>query len=422
MISLFFSLLLVINPVYQSTMVDTLTLEQAYQSAYENYPTAKKITLQNKITAINLDIINTGYYPQITVNGKATYQSEVPHLGSGGSPFPTISKDQYEASVNVTQTIYNGGVTGIQKELQQAKGRQQVNSIEVSLYQIRGQVNQVYYGILLSQKQLKSTMLVIKNLQKQFSTIKSKVKHGVMLASKLHVLEAELIKARQDSAAIQSNTKAGYDVLGLLMGGRVAFGTPLRLPEININYQALKPLRPRLSLFKSSINLLQTQEELAAAKKWPRLSAFGKAAYGRPGFNFLKDDLHGYYMVGLTLQWDVWDFVNSDRHAEILQIKQQQVVQDQKGFLLQVNTKLQRIKEDIQTINENIKRDKKIAILRKQIVEASASQLKYGVITASDYVTALTKLSRAQLSLFINRVQLSQAKMNYLTTLGIPLK
>lgn len=420
--SILFSFLIAISPGYQSVPGDTLTLERAYQLAYENYPTAKKIALQHKITALNARIAQTGYYPQVTVKGRATYQSEVPEFPSPNPIFPTLSKDQYEVSLNVVQTIFNGGIIGIQKKLQKVKGQQQVNSIQVELYQIRRQVNQVYYGILLSQKQLKSTILVIENLEKQIAAIKSKVEHGVLLPSRLHVLKAELIKARQDSAAVRANIRAGYDILSLLVGKKISYGTELKLPTVHVNYRMLKPKRPRLDLFQSSLKVLETRQELAEAQKWPQLAAFGKFAYGRPGLNFLNDDFHGYYIIGLKLQWDFWDLINSDRRTKILQLKQQQIIQDRRAFKIQLNTRLERISENIETIKENIKRDKQIVALRKQIVEASASQLKHGVITASDYVTALTKLSQARLSLFLNRVKLSQAKVNYMTVLGVPLK
>jgi hypothetical protein len=41
------------------------------------------------------------------------------------------------------------------------------------------------------------------------------------------------------------------------------------------------------------------------------------------------------------------------------------------------------------------------------------------VITATEYVTELTRANQARLSLYINRVRLAQAKAEYLTTLGI---
>ncbi|HLR76987.1 MAG TPA: TolC family protein [Balneolaceae bacterium] len=418
--TLIFSFLLSFNPACQPTPGDTLTLKDAYNLAYQSYPTAKKVALQQKITDLNNQIARSAYFPQITVEGKATYQSEVPEFPSPNPVFPTISKDQYEASLNVIQTIFNGGAVGKRKELQKAKGQQQVDATKVDLYQIRKQVNQVYYGILLSQQELKTIGLLLKNLKERLSTVRSQVEHGALLASQQYILQAELINVEQDSAATQSNIAAGYGVLSELIGQKVALSTALALPEVPVNYKTLEPQRPQYQLFKSSLNVLEQQQEVAQAGKWPHLSAFGTASYGRPGLNFLNDDFHGYYMVGLQLKWGLWDLVNAGRQGQSLQIQQKQLIQDRKAFTLQLNAQLERINGRIQALRENIERDKQIVHLRKKIVESSASQLKHGVITATEYVTELTSLGQAQLAMFVHRVQLSQAKTDYMTTLGAP--
>src|SRR5690625_6418082 len=85
---------------YGIAQPDSISLKYCYQRANEHYPTAQNISLQEKITELNVRIANTGYFPDITVNGQASYQSEVTEIGlpGGGGP-PGISKDQYEASV-----------------------------------------------------------------------------------------------------------------------------------------------------------------------------------------------------------------------------------------------------------------------------------------------------------------------------------
>ncbi|HLR76954.1 MAG TPA: TolC family protein, partial [Balneolaceae bacterium] len=149
-ITFLFSFLLVTHPLAQTAPADTLTLPHAYELMYQNYPEAKNIELQKKIESLNVTIANTGYYPQIKVKGRATYQSEVTgfDLPADIGPEP-LSKDQYRASVSVVQNIFNGGAVGLQKEMQKTISRQKANTTEVSLYKMRRQLNQVYYGILL---------------------------------------------------------------------------------------------------------------------------------------------------------------------------------------------------------------------------------------------------------------------------------
>lgn len=416
-------LLITIGSFQQQAPADTLSLQYCYQQVQETYPTSKNIELQRQITDLNTRIAQTAYYPQVNVNGKASYQSEVTSFGMpGGGGSMGVSKDQYEASLNITQSIYNGGAVGIRKELEQAKGQQEIYSTKVEMHKVRSQIDQVYYGILLSQKQGKANALLTEELRKRLKTVRSQVKNGMLLPSQQKILEAELIKAKQDSADIQSNINAGYQVLSELIGEDVATSSQLKLPNLKVGLAGLQSQRPEYNLFQSSKATIEQQQELAGTQKWPTVSAFGTAAYGRPGLNFLNDDFHDYYIVGLRLRWNFWDFRNASREQQALKIQQQKITQNQRAFTRQLHASLDRIRERITTIRENIERDKEIIELRRQIVEESASQLENGTITATEYVTELTRAQQAELSLLMNRVRLVQVQTEYATMLGIPLK
>jgi len=404
--------------LFQPSTSDSLSLQACYQLAQKNYPTAKKIELQQKITDLNTRIANTRYFPQIEVNGKATYQSEVTNIGPMG---PTISKDQYQLGLDVTEPIYKGGAIGIQKKLEQAKGQQEVNSVYVDLHKLREQVNQVYFGILLSKKQSQTEELLMKNLRQQLETVRAQVQNGALLPSQAHVLKAELIKANQDSAEIQSNIQAGYQVLGELIGKEVSKDTDLLLPNTNPNPMGTIQ-RPEYDLFQSTKHTLDYQKKLIQANKYPQLAAFGSAAYGRPGYNFLNNDFHDFYMVGLKLSWNFWDWSNASDKKRALTIQQKTVDQNKRAFTRQVRASLDRIRSQIASLKEKIDRDSDIINLRQQVVKETASQLKNGVVTATEYVTVLTKANQAKLALEIHKVQLRQAQIDLETTLGNSFK
>lgn len=398
---------------------DTISLSDCYEVAYENYPTADKIELQKRITDLNVRIAHSGYYPEVQLSGKASYQSEVPEFQFPGGGASVISKDQYEAAVNVNQSVYNGGVNGIRKDLEKARGEQEINNTKVELHQIRKQVDQVYFGILLSRQQEKSSELLMQNLKEQLKTVRSRVENGVLLPSQQHILQAELLRAEQDSVSIQSNIKAGYRVLSEITGTHIDPHTTLRLPAIEADYREVQPRRPEYDLFGSSRDLLEQQKKLNSTQKLPGISAFGTAAYGRPGLNFLEDDFHSYYMVGVRLRWNIRDAFNANRKNETLHISRQKIIRDEQAFTKQLNVTLNRIDERIASILENIDRDEKIITLREKVVQESGSQLKNGVITATEYVTELNRTNQARLSLLMNKIRLAQARAEYLTALGV---
>lgn len=416
----FIALLFVAGAMQQPATPDTLTLQDCYDRAAENYPLARNIELQEKIMKLNVQIAQTGYFPDVSLNGRASYQSEVTEFGlPGGGGAPAISKDQYEASLNISQAIFNGGATGIRKELERLAGEKEIQSIKVELHKIRSQIDQVYFGILLSQQQSEATRLFMEELEKRLQTVRSMVNNGAVLPSQQHILQAELIKARQDSARIRSNIRAGYAVLGELIGEGVPADTELSLPEIRADLPAMAPERPEYELFKTSEQLLDRQAQLAESRKLPGLSAFGTLGYGRPGYNFLNDDFHEYYMAGIRLRWNFTNFLNSEKEKQVLRIRRETVSQNRAAFDRQLNSTLERLNEEITTIRENLERDRQIISLREKIVEESASQLENGVITATDYITQLTRAQQARISLFTNRVRLARSRIEYATVLGV---
>src|SRR5699024_3895112 len=155
------------------------------------------------------------------------------------------------------QNIFNGGAVGLQKEMQKAISRQKANTTEVSLYKMRRQLNQVYYGILLSRENLKVNQLLIDNLKSRLKTVRSQVENGVLLQSQQFILEAESLKAKQNRSDITANIKAGYLVLSELTGKQFRSDTKLALPEASqiIRPDSLPKLRPRYKLSKSQINV-----------------------------------------------------------------------------------------------------------------------------------------------------------------------
>ena len=101
--------------------IKSLNLEQAYQMARANYPLIKQKDLVAKSAFLTIENINTAYLPQLSVNGQASYQSDVTSIKI---PIPNfsmtpLSKDQYKFWGELNQLIYDGGIIKNQKELQE---------------------------------------------------------------------------------------------------------------------------------------------------------------------------------------------------------------------------------------------------------------------------------------------------------------
>src|SRR5690606_20362932 len=105
-------LILVFLIPFAVTAQEQLTLEQCFDLVSENYPLAKQTVLLEHQSQLDIQALKKGKLPQLDLHAQATYQSDVTMLPLQ-IPNSTISppnKDQYRATLDVNQIIYNGGL------------------------------------------------------------------------------------------------------------------------------------------------------------------------------------------------------------------------------------------------------------------------------------------------------------------------
>ncbi|MFX8883375.1 hypothetical protein ABTM86_19375, partial [Acinetobacter baumannii] len=78
----------------------------------------------------------------------------------------------------MNQVIWDGGATRTQKEIIKATDAVEKNNIEVTLFNIKESVNQVFFGILLIDEQLKQLAILTDKLNLQFSAVKQSKDNG----------------------------------------------------------------------------------------------------------------------------------------------------------------------------------------------------------------------------------------------------
>ncbi|MBO6525088.1 MAG: TolC family protein [Balneolaceae bacterium] len=400
---------------------EKVTLEYCYERVEQEFPTAQKAEIQREITNLNMMLKQTGLYPEMKINGSISYQSETTDPSFAGPAAPDFSKDHYNISLDLTQLVFDAGRTKKLKEVELISGETAQAGIQVELWNIRKQIDQVYFGILLIQKQLELTELFLKDLEEQLHVVSARVENGVLLSANERVIQAEILKLKQQRLQIEANIKSGYEVLSVLIGEEVSVDEQLDLPEKYIDWFETEEEinRPEIKVFDRRKNTLDAQSEVISSDKLPVVSAFAKGAYGRPGFDAFNDDLHLYWMVGLRAQWSFRNWRNSEKKRQVIQLEQDKIGADQDAFTRQVNTALSQIKSNIEALNQQITLDEQLLELQKEIVEEKKSQLNQGVITSTEYVTELNAQNRTLLNLEIHKVQLVQAHYEYLTQKGI---
>jgi outer membrane protein TolC len=397
-----------------------LTIDECYSKARENYPLIKQKDYIIKSNDYSISNIWKGYFPQVTLSGQATYQSEVTSIPIliPGIKIEQLSKDQYKAIAEVNQTIYDGGIMAARADIQNASAAVENEKVEIELMKLKERVNQIYFGILLLDKQLIQTEIVEKDIVGGLEKLSAALTNGTATHSSVDVLKAELLKTIQKKIELKSSHRSYIDMLGLLVNQPLDETVLLEQPNNNFNTDAREVNRPELNLFYSQENLMVEQRGLNLAKILPKASLFFQGGYGKPALNMLKNSFEWYYIAGARLSWSISNLYTYDYENEIIELNKKSVEAQREVFLLNTNLLLKQQLREIEKLKELIEVDKQIVEIRTSVKEAAKSQLENGIITSNDFIRELNAEDQAKQNLAIHAIQLLLAQQNYKLTLG----
>lgn len=398
---------------------EKLSLNECYSLVNKNYPLAKQYEMFARQNTLDKEIIKTGKLPKLDFDAQVTYQSDVIELPIAipGVTIASPNKDQYRATISVNQLVYDGGLINASTKVKEVALKTQQKNIEVNLYQLKKEVNQLYFSIILLQEKRALLNAKKKQLVSKLKEVKAGIKFGVLLPTSDKVLEAELLKIEQQYTEIDQNKINLIKTLSSLIDEDISLNVSLENPTILSSIDA-EIKRPELDLFQLQKEQINASEQLIAKKNAPKLMGFATGGYGNPGLNMLDNAFQTYYVVGLKLNWNIFDWSARKKEQKSLKITKEIINNQQEIFTLNTNIELDQQQTEIAKITTFIESDKTIIELRKKILKSAESQLKNGIITSSAYITELTNLYEAENNLSTHKIELLLAKANYKTTKG----
>ncbi len=412
----FISLLYIPSIIAQNT----ITLEQCYQYAEVNYPFTIQKDLLASITDESIQKINATWSPQVYINAQATYQSEVTSLNLSipGIEINELSKDQYKATLDVSQLLYDVGISKQQRSIQMYINEVETQKVNVEMYTIKERINQLYLTLLQADKQIALNNNLQRELDNQSEKIKASKQFGTANQFQVDILSAEVIKVEQREIEIQSAREAAIKMLSQLTGKTLAPDTKFEMPAIVFKNADTINARPELKLLNLQADLALSQMAYANATALPRLSLFAQGGYGRPGLNFLDDTFQFYYIGGIKLNYPLWTGNIKSHEAEIYNLNAARIEENKKTYL--INTSVQSAQQlaEVKKFTKLIDKDYEIIALKSKITAGAQAQLDNGTLAADDFINYITAENDAKINLAIHEIQLLAAQINYLTILG----
>lgn len=396
-----------------SGFAQSISLDSCISWAKANYPAIQ----QNEIYVLqqeqNEKALRENWMPKIGFQAQAVYNTEVVQFNFPGMNihFP---HDTYMGVINVEQTIIDGGTTKAQKTIEGINTELSIQQNEVDLYKIVDRVNQVYVNILLGRENVKILELYKEDLTNRFKNMKVAVDNGTVLESSLDELEAEILKTDQNLIESKYSLSGLYKTLSFYINKPVNENTIMSLTPIGGNSAIVEISRPELHMFELQSKLLDERFSLTNSYALPRISIGVAGNYGRPGPNFLNQDLRFFGSANVTLKWNVSSLYGLKREHTKLELSQNLLEVQRSVFLYNLQSSMNTQTAQLDALSELIDKDEVIIEKRHSVTQTATSQMENGKITVANYLTQLNAELQAQLNKKVHEIR----KMNAISTIN----
>ncbi|WP_426484864.1 TolC family protein [Flavobacterium sp. 2] len=391
----------------------TLTIDQSYQLAVENYPLIKQYELIEKSKEYTISNANKAYLPQVSITAIEGYVfGDFPTMGNSGND----SKFKFIGLGQVNQVIWDGGTTKTQKKIIEASSNVDKASVEVSLYELRSRVNQLYFGMLLIDEQLKQLEIQNTILSNNIDKVKKLHENGLTYKTDVDEMKVEQLNLNRQKKDFQY-TRNGYQTMLSYLIGKNISQTKLEKPINSIAFDTLIK-RPEQIRFASQRNLVTAQADMQKVNLMPKVGLLGAGVVLAPGINLGNNKISTVGVAGLSVGWDIKGLYKNSNEKELTKQQLNQIDIQEETFLFNTRFQMNQKTADIERQTAILKDDDDIVKLRQTIREGY--QLKYdtGAGPLIDLLNATEKEGNARAEKALHEIQLLMTSYEYQTIKG----
>ena len=398
------------------------TLQECQEAAEHNYPLIRQYDLIGKTTQLTVENIGKGWLPQVSASAQATLQSDVASWPEQmqsvyqqmGLNMKGLKKDQYRIGIDVNQTVYDGGVIRSQKEIAQRQGAIEEAQTEVTMYQVRSRVNEMYFALLLLDEQITLNADLQELLSSSEKKLESMFKHGTAAESDYLSVKAERLNVVQQATNLQAQRRTLSMMLSTFCGIEVQqVQKPVQYSAMS-SQQSMQ--RPELKVIEAQLRLADAQEKSLDAALMPKVGVFAQGFYGYPGYNMFEDMMRHRWslngMVGARLSWNIGALYTRKNDKAKIQLQREMAATSRDVFLFNNNLEQMQQNENMERYRRLMADDDEIIALRSSVRKAAESKLAHGIIDVNDLLKEINAENNVQVQKSIHEIEMLKEMYN----------
>jgi outer membrane protein TolC len=410
---------LLVVPAPAAAQGDSLRLSTLLHATERHDRRSTQRALLQRQSALRNATLQRELLPSVSALATGQYVSDVPSIGGT----PMVPYQQYDASFTVRQRLFDPS-RAPRRALEDAQLDEAEARVRSALWQQRQQVSDAFFTLLALEAERATLGAGIAELETQRRLAATRVAAGASLGSEVTLLEAELLRRRQSLEELDANRGAARAVLASLSGRRIPEDGTLALPVLDAAVAAARAAldtlsaRPEYAQFAGTREVLEARTRQGTRADLPRLSAFARSGYGRPGINPLAREFQSYWVAGVQVEWTPAPWGGASRDAEVQALQREIVATEEAQFRDQLYRAVQRDLAAMDRLATTFTSDDAIIALHQRAVDEARRRFAEGSITASELVDREADLLAARTARQLHRVRLVEAQARFLTTVG----
>ena len=395
----FFLLAMILLPV----AVHALSLNEARSMARDNYPAIRQYRMIEQSRDFTLDNVMKGWLPQVSISAGAYGFTDIlksdKKMEQAGMDMNNFMAN---ASVMIKQSVYDGGQIAARKKVVWAESQVQKQQLDVSMYAINEQVDQLFFSILLLDEQLEQNALLQKDLATSEQTIRSMMTGGIANQTDLDAILVERLKAEQQNESLLASRQSYLRMLGVFVGKDLAAAAET-LEKPAQGYVRANVNRPELKYYASQNLLLDAQRKQLNTQLRPTVGIFGMGMVHSKMSDMLNN---GMMVAGVSVSWNIGALYT--RKNDIRKIEVQRQISDSQREVFLFNNRLQNEEANgaIASLKRQIEKDEEIVRLRESIRGKSDRKVELGTKSVNELVSDINAVSLARAQKAMHEIQL----------------
>ena len=395
----FFLLAMILLPV----AVHALSLNEARSMARDNYPAIRQYRMIEQSRDFTLDNVMKGWLPQVSISAGAYGFTDIlksdKKMEQAGMDMNNFMAN---ASVMIKQSVYDGGQIAARKKVVWAESQVQKQQLDVSMYAINEQVDQLFFSILLLDEQLEQNALLQKDLATSEQTIRSMMTGGIANQTDLDAILVERLKAEQQNESLLASRQSYLRMLGVFVGKDVAAAAET-LEKPAQGYVRANVNRPELKYYASQNLLLDAQRKQLNTQLRPTVGIFGMGMVHSKMSDMLNN---GMMVAGVSVSWNIGALYTRKNDIRKIEVQRQRSDSQREVFLFNNRLQNEEANGAIASLKRQIEKDEEIVRLRESIRGKSDRKVELGTKSVNELVSDINAVSLARAQKAMHEIQL----------------